>query len=61
MMERKYQEIESIRTKLDEQIHYLIDNRQNILDSIHRTAEEKYNEINQTGSEVDSCLIVIAT
>ncbi|MBM39368.1 MAG: hypothetical protein CL765_03485 [Chloroflexi bacterium] len=45
MMERKYQEIESIRTKLDEQIHYLIDNRQNILDSIHRTAEEKYNEI----------------
>ena len=45
MMERKYQEIESIRTKLDEQIHYLIDNRQKILDSIHRTAEEKYNEI----------------
>ena len=45
VIERKYQEVESTQEKLDQQISYLIDNRQKILDSIHRTAEEKYREI----------------
>ena len=45
VIERKYQEVESTQGKLDQQISYLIDNRQKILDSIHRTAEEKYSEI----------------
>ena len=45
VIEQKYQEVESIQAKLDQQINYLIDNRQKILDSIHHAAEEKYSEI----------------
>ena len=45
VIEQKYQEVESIQAKLDQQINYLIDNRQKILDSVHHAAEEKYSEI----------------
>ena len=44
-IESQYKEVESIRSQLNEQIDYLIQNRQRILDSIHHTAEEKYKDI----------------
>ncbi|PZC44135.1 MAG: DNA mismatch repair protein MutS2 [Chloroflexi bacterium] len=44
-IESQYKEVESIRSELNEQIDYLIQNRQTILDSIHHTAEEKYKDI----------------
>ena len=44
-IESQYKEVESIRSELNEQIDYLIQNRQRILDSIHHTAEEKYKDI----------------
>ena len=44
-IESQHKEVESIRSQLNEQIDYLIQNRQRILDSIHHTAEEKYKDI----------------